>query len=349
MMYISQCTITLTRACNLRCKFCYAKRTGYTVNDMMNYDDLKSIIDFCCSAVVKYVVFTGGEPTEYPHLLDILQYIRAKPHRIIPAMSTNGIRLKDYDYCRKLIDSGLEYIDVSMKGSSSQAFYQTTGVNGFDEQMKAVRNLSELKADFTCSMVITPESVKTFCEAVQLAHDNGAGKFSFTFMIDNEDSAEKDIAYLKKHNPFSLIEAFISQTNRLNAITNEWWIEYSFPLCVYTDEQLAILEGKLAAPCHIHIGNGITFDTDMNLLPCNMYIDSRILKFGKDFVSYKEFRAMILQKPYKSVFQELRQLPSVECESCIHLSSCYGGCPITWKNYSFEALKKFRLCNEHGT
>lgn len=41
------------------------------------------------------------------------------------------------------------------------------------------------------------------------------------------------------------------QVEELNSITEEWWIEYSFPLCVYTEEQLNILEGKMAFPCQI--------------------------------------------------------------------------------------------------
>ena len=53
---INQCTITLTRKCNLRCNFCYAKKTEYIENDIIDYDDLKKVIDFCDEARVKYIV-----------------------------------------------------------------------------------------------------------------------------------------------------------------------------------------------------------------------------------------------------------------------------------------------------
>ncbi|EGX77543.1 hypothetical protein HMPREF9457_03805 [Dorea formicigenerans 4_6_53AFAA] len=43
---INQCTITLTRKCNLRCNFCYAKKTEYIENDIIDYDDLKKVIVF---------------------------------------------------------------------------------------------------------------------------------------------------------------------------------------------------------------------------------------------------------------------------------------------------------------
>lgn len=65
---IKQCSIVLTRDCNLRCTFCYVKSAGYVADNRIEYDDLKSIVNFCCEAKVKYIFFTGGEPLTYPHL-----------------------------------------------------------------------------------------------------------------------------------------------------------------------------------------------------------------------------------------------------------------------------------------
>lgn len=87
-------------------------------------------------------------------------------------------------------------------------------------------------------MVVTRDSVSTFCDAVQAAIDNGTKQFSFTFVIDNNDSIAKDEKYLEKNDPFALIDCFLLQTDRLNSITDDWWIEYSFPLCMYTKKQL---------------------------------------------------------------------------------------------------------------
>ena len=61
-----------------------------------------------------------------------------------------------------------------------------TGYDGTEKQHQAIRNLASLPIEFTCSMVITPENVHSFCEAVQIAHDNGAKQFSFTFIIDKQ-------------------------------------------------------------------------------------------------------------------------------------------------------------------
>lgn len=337
---INQCTITLTRQCNLRCNFCYAKKTKYKKDDTIKYEDLQKIVDFCSDAKVKYFVFTGGEPTLYPRLLDILKYIQK--HKIIPAITTNGILLKDNSYCKLLIENGIEYFDISLKGKDSIECYETVGQDCYAQQLAAIRNLSSLDVEFTCSMVLTEKNIDSFCDMVRGAHNNGAKQFSFTFIIDNEESLDKDEAYLRNHNPFSLIESFLSHIDELNSITENWWIEYSFPICVYTDSQIEVLKRKFALPCQIHVENGITFDTQMNLIPCNMFFENRMGKLGVDYSSYQEFKRFSQKSLYRLTIDRLQKFPSSECNLCKYIKSCYGGCPVTWKNYSFKALREFK-------
>ena len=341
-MSINQCTVTLTRKCNLRCNFCYAKKTEYMETANLEYENLKRIVDFCNDAKVKFIVFTGGEPTLYPQLIDILQYIKSKEHKMLPTIATNGIELEDLQYCKTLIDNGIGYIDISLKGKDSKECCEIVGRDCYQQQLTAIRNLSTLPIEFTCSIVITEDNVYSLCDTVRNAYSNGAKQFSFTFIIDNEKSEYSDEAYLKKQNPFTLINAFLSQIDELNAITEEWWIEYSFPICVYTEEQLKLLEGKLASPCQIHIENGITFDTDMNLIPCNMHFENRMGRLGTDFSSYEEFVETTQNTIYRSTIDRLKQYPSDTCKSCEYLDSCYGGCPVIWKNYSYEVLMRFK-------
>lgn len=339
---IKQCSIVLTRSCNLRCNFCYAKSAGYNKDDSIEYNDLKRIVDFCCEAKVKYIFFTGGEPLTYSHLPEILRYIKSRKHPMTTAIATNGILLKDLELCKKLIDSGVGYIDVSMKGKNRQEWCAMTGYDGSEAQYQAIQNLASLPIDFTCSMVITHDNVQSFCECVQIAHNNGAKQFSFTFIIDNNDGSERDLAYLQKHDPMELISDFISQIGKLCAITDDWWIEYSFPMCVYTKEQLKVLKGRLATPCQIHLKNAVTFSTKLELLPCDMYINQKLGRLGRDFTSYQEFLSLTKNTNYSKVMDAIRRLPSNECAVCEYLSVCYGGCPVLWKKYSFAALKEFR-------
>lgn len=342
---INQCTVILTRKCNLRCDFCYAKDAGYYEGDKVSYEDLKKIVDFCCDAKVKYIFFTGGEPLLYPNLNDILVYIKEKRNSTMTAIATNGILFENFQLCKNIVDSGLDYIDVSIKGKDSRNWVDITGYDGYIKQQKAIKNLSMLGIEFTCSMVITLKNIYYLCDSVRIALECGAKQFSFTFVIDNDKSDRKSVdtkTYIEKHNPFKLVEAFISQMEQLNSITTEWWIEYSFPLCVYTEKQLDLLKGKMATPCQIHKRNAITFDTQLNLLPCDMYFDRKIGKLGEDFTSTEDYFKLKNNINYKNTIEDINKLPSDKCIECKYLDRCYGGCPVLWNHCSFDELSTYK-------
>lgn len=335
---INQCSVVLTRNCNLRCNFCYVKDAGYCASEMVSFENLKKIVDFCCEAKVKYIFFTGGEPLLYPHLEKILKYIKQQKHQMATAVASNGVLLEDLEFCKRLRDSGLDYIDISMKGGDSQEWIDITGCDGYIKQQKGISNMSSIEMEFTCSMVITIDNVFSLCASVKTALDYGAKQFSFTFVIDNDNGNSHKENYLENHNPFQLIQAFISQIDFLNKITEDWWIEYSFPMCVYTEEQLELLKGKLATPCQIHKRNAVTFDTQLNLLPCDMYFETKIGQLGKDFNNIEEFENLQENEPYKGTLEGISKFPSEKCYECQYLDKCYGGCPVLWKNYSFHEL-----------
>ena len=338
---LKQCSITLTRNCNLRCTFCYAKETNYETKNV-EITKVQKLIDFCDVQKVKYIVFTGGEPLLYPQLIEILKYIKTKKNIMIPAIATNGIMLQDESFCNELIINGIKYFDISLKGKNEAEWQLITGQNLLQQQQKAIQNLSKLNIDFTCSMVLCQSNIKSFIETIEIAKNNGAKSFSFTFEIDNNYDKEKGVSYLKEKNPFELINKFISKIDKLYEITDDWWIEYSYPLCMYTEEQLKILKNHLATPCQIHMKNGIVVDPEMNLIPCNMCIDTPIGQFGKDFTSHKDFNLFNKNLIVKKIMKSLRKMPSNRCKICKNKKDCYGGCPILWRNYSFEDLVQFK-------
>ena len=84
--------------------------------------------------------------------------------------------------------------------------------------------------------------------------------------------------------------------------------------------------------------SGITFDTDMNLIPCNMNFENKMGKLGVNFSSYEEFEAIAQKSIYRTIIDKLKHYPSDKCKTCEYLDFCYGGCPVLWNNYSYDAL-----------
>lgn len=66
--------LTVNRRCNLRCGWCYARDTDYKSKDM-SLDLAEKLINFFKELAVTQTVVLGGEPTVYPHLLQVLRML----------------------------------------------------------------------------------------------------------------------------------------------------------------------------------------------------------------------------------------------------------------------------------
>ncbi len=69
--------IELSRACNLKCRYCYAE--GKAIKNELSLDELKDVIDQAVALGAKSIVnIGGGEPMMYKHYWEILEYEREK-------------------------------------------------------------------------------------------------------------------------------------------------------------------------------------------------------------------------------------------------------------------------------
>ena len=101
-------TIEPSMACNLRCISCYNKSHDYT----KSLDDVKAEIDFAIrKRKLETITIVGGEPTLYPHLCELVSYIKSKG--LICQVLTNGVTLatdKGDALLDRLIRAGLDRI-----------------------------------------------------------------------------------------------------------------------------------------------------------------------------------------------------------------------------------------------
>ena len=80
--------LELSRVCDLRCLYCYAA-SGVPLANEIRLTEIYSIIDQAVElGVRKIIVLGGGEPLIYPHLFEVLEYIRDKS--LICDLFTNG-------------------------------------------------------------------------------------------------------------------------------------------------------------------------------------------------------------------------------------------------------------------
>ncbi|WP_041277848.1 radical SAM/SPASM domain-containing protein [Desulfotalea psychrophila] len=83
--------LELSRICDLRCVYCYAA-SGVPLKNELTLVEIKDIIDQAIGlGAQKIIVLGGGEPLLYPHLFEVIEYIRNKGLAV--DLFTNGLSL----------------------------------------------------------------------------------------------------------------------------------------------------------------------------------------------------------------------------------------------------------------
>ena len=107
--------LQITRKCNNECIFCSNPQFE---KELTIKEAKKKIDDF---KDIKTVIITGGEPTIYPYLSNIIKYILEKGYE--PKIISNGVKLCNKLFVRELFDCGLRNIHIlTSTGSAFMAF-----------------------------------------------------------------------------------------------------------------------------------------------------------------------------------------------------------------------------------
>ncbi len=83
-------------------------------------DEWQAILEKAWQAGVPHVVFTGGEPTLRPDLIDLVAY--TEQLGMVAGLLTNGYRLTDTHYLHRLLQSGLDHILLVLDPTIDQSW-----------------------------------------------------------------------------------------------------------------------------------------------------------------------------------------------------------------------------------
>ena len=68
----------ITYRCNSKCTYCNVWRDKNFLNKTeLSLEKAKQLIKECSEVGVKYIDFTGGEPTLYPFLAEVIEYAKS--------------------------------------------------------------------------------------------------------------------------------------------------------------------------------------------------------------------------------------------------------------------------------
>jgi len=130
-----------TAACNMHCRHCSAERTMKDGGNSLSYEELCDAIDQFIELGGASVVFSGGEPTLHPRLLDLVARIPAD--KAIATMFTNGSRI-DRAYADELYSAGMFSVLTSIDSPDSCEHDANRNTEGaFDQAVRSARHVRE--------------------------------------------------------------------------------------------------------------------------------------------------------------------------------------------------------------
>lgn len=152
-MYTKRGRVWIGTICNIRCGFCYYYYTGLKTKRTL--ENMKKQIDIMKKMEMEALDFTGGEPTIIPEIFELASYAREKEFKIICTL-TNGLRMADKDFTKRLIESGLNEVLFSVHGCCKEEHDRLTQVNGsFEKLSKAIENIKQAEIPFRINCTVS--------------------------------------------------------------------------------------------------------------------------------------------------------------------------------------------------
>ena len=289
--------IDLTNRCNMNCPICFANANdaGYvyepdfdTVCKML--DALRGEQPIKCTAVQ----FSGGEPTVYPRLVDVIKAAKARKFAQVQ-IATNGIVFAShYDKLKECAQAGLNTVYLQFDGMDDDIYMRSRGRKMMDVKKGVIANLKKLKQEtgHCPSVVLVVTTVRGL-------NDNQIGDI-LRFAIQNRDVVRgvnfQPVAFTGRVTHEEVSEGRITLTDVAKAVNEQtgWtgmqdW--YPVPVVSGISKFASIILGtnKITFPTHPHCGLAtyLFIDENENVFPMPEFIKVEQFVKGLDEIAMK--------------------------------------------------------------
>lgn len=321
--------IAITHACNLKCPVCYLPNRR--IPDL-SLEDIKEIIANFDGDKIR---ISGGEPTLREDLPQIIRFTCEQGK--IPLLITNGIKLADRNYLRKIKKAGLRNVCFSFNGFNDEAYKKLNGCSLLKIKLKALNNLRRENMNVRLSVMLERgindkelEKIYQFC--IQNNHFIDVLRVRRVVSIDSHD--------YNIHKKFLYLSEMIDMFSGIIGVKKEELVEHSLS---FTSSYI----GAYHLPCSLNINlvdlllknSGIN-KINNSVLRKFKFITVLALKIGLRNALGMLIRKLIYKKPalklnifirqcaykYSMDLEEMKRCPSAhfvgETKEIVPL--CYG-------------------------
>jgi len=311
--------LALTYRCNNDCSHCYnARPRSYPEMELSQW---KRVIDKIWSLRIPHIVFTGGEPTLFKGLPELISYAENKG--LITGLNTNGRRLADQSFLESLIQSGLDHVQITLESHDPAIHDHMVSAHGaWDETVAGLKNVIATKLYIMTNTTMLVHNSDTITETLQFLADLGVPTVGLNALIYAGKGKSVGTGLDEKELP-NLLET----ARRLTDANGQRLIWYTpTQYCHFNPLQLDLgVKGCTAALYNMCI------ESNGDVIPCQSYYQS-LGNFLDS--SWKD----IWEHPLALQLRNRTDLPE-GCKNCDFLLECGGGCPLARDHQMIEPIQ----------
>lgn len=300
--------LALTYRCNNQCSHCYNARSR-------NFPELptekwKTIIQKLWDIGIPHLVFTGGEPTLRHDLPDLIEF--AEKIGMITGLNTNGTCLSNREYLKKLVDAGLDHVQITIESHLEKIHDEMVTHSGaWHLTVEGIRNALETSLYVMTNTTLLKQNTPFILETIQFLQKLGVPTIGLNALIYSGHGKTVGTGLTEPE-----LTTVLESVNRLTRQTGQKLIWYTpTHYCNFNPLEMGLgVKGCTAARYAMAI------EPNGDVIPCQSYYSSlgNLL-----FQSWEE----IWNHPLAASIRNRSALPN-ECKQCQILDVCGGGCPL---------------------
>jgi len=321
-----QVTLGITNSCNLKCIHCRANASSKSSKEL-KIEEIKNILKCLSDMKVLYLEISGGEPLIRKDFFEIVKFANENNLEVIT--STNGM-LIDKEVARKIKESGIKKIQVSLDGAINKTHDYFRGVKGsFEKAINAIKNLVSENVYVVVSTILNKNNVNEIEKIINIVTDLGAKQWRGLVLLPC--GRGRDI--------FNRLKLSFKELNKINLLCKKKKMEFGEKIllevekCFNLGERIPLnnLKYDLGEASCFGCGAGISeiyIDHKGNIYPCSKMVDVKFLigNIRKDSLKKLWKSSLILEK-----FRDVEKNIKGKCIQCKLNIYCKGGCKaVSW-------------------
>lgn len=311
--------LAVTYRCNNECLHCYNARSRKYPE--LSVDEWKQVIDKVWLLGIPHVVFTGGEPTLFQGLPELVAYAEGKG--IITGLNTNGRRLASQEYLDSLLAAGLDHVQITLESHDEAIHDQMVSARGaWKETVQGLKNVLATPLYVMTNTTMLKQNCDSILDTLHFLAEIGVPTIGLNALIYSGKGETIGTGLQEEELP-----DLLDMAHQITAENNQRLIWYTpTQYCHFNPIQRGLgVKGCTAALYNMCV------EPNGDVIPCQSYYHS----LGN-----------LLQKPWKEIWEHplalsLRNRTQIPdgCKSCDFLPECGGGCPLARTHQTINPIQ----------